>query len=323
MPDEIVRDIYRIEIPLPANPLKALNSYVIKGRSRHLVVDCGMRRKECRDVILAGLDELDVDLGKTDFFITHFHADHLGLVSDLATAGATIYLNKPDAVRIMDPGLREAFARLGRLHGFPTEDVDNALKAHPGSKYGPQLPLPFSMPQDGQLISAGRYNFRCVATPGHSFGHQCLFEQEQKVLIAGDHLLEDITPNISTWFDDWNPLAQYLESLERVSALDVSLILPGHRRIFTDMRSRIEELKEHHARRVEEVLTALEQGPRTAYQLASHMTWDIVCDSFDLFPVSQKWFATGEAIAHLIYLDGIGKVKKSRTPENRMVWTRL
>jgi hypothetical protein len=32
------------------------------------------------------------------------------------------------------------------------------------------------------------------------------------------------------------------------------------------------------------------------------MNWDILCDSWDLFPVSQKWFATGEAIAHLKYL---------------------
>jgi hypothetical protein len=50
------------------------------------------------------------------------------------------------------------------------------------------------------------------------------------------------------------------------------------------------------------------------------MTWDIVCDSFDLFPVSQKWFATGEAIAHLIYLEEEGKVRRKETGENTFVW---
>jgi hypothetical protein len=35
-----------------------------------------------------------------------------------------------------------------------------------------------------------------------------------------------------------------------------------------------------------------------------------VCDSFDLFPLSQKWFAAGEAIAHLIYLKGLSKVRE-------------
>ena len=40
------------------------------------------------------------------------------------------------------------------------------------------------------------------------------------------------------------------------------------------------------------------------------MSWDIVSDSWDLFPVSQKWFATGEAIAHLKYLKEKGRYKK-------------
>jgi glyoxylase-like metal-dependent hydrolase (beta-lactamase superfamily II) len=95
VPQEIVRNIYRLEIPLPASPLKALNSYIIQGHGRHLVVDCGLRRKECRDVMCMGLDTLGLNLADTDFFITHFHADHLGLVSDLMTKGTKIYLNGP------------------------------------------------------------------------------------------------------------------------------------------------------------------------------------------------------------------------------------
>ncbi len=31
MIEEILANLYRIEIPLPRSPLKALNSYVIKG----------------------------------------------------------------------------------------------------------------------------------------------------------------------------------------------------------------------------------------------------------------------------------------------------
>lgn len=235
-----------------------------------------------------GLDALGIDLAQTDFFITHFHVDHLGLVSDLATQRTTIYLNRPDAARISLPSVRDALAA-----GFPEKEIDRAFRAHPGARYGPQLPLPFAMPEDGQVISAGGYNFRCVARPGHSFGHLCLYEEEQKVLFSGDHILGEITPNIQAWLDDWNPLKEYLKSLDRAASLDVALVLPGHGRIFTDMMARIAELKEHHAKRVEELLAVLEGGPKTAYQLASRMTWDIVCDSFDRFPVSQKWFATG------------------------------
>ena len=43
-----------------------------------------------------GLKNLGVDLGKTDFFIAHFHIDHIGLVSKLKTNKSKIYFNQPD-----------------------------------------------------------------------------------------------------------------------------------------------------------------------------------------------------------------------------------
>ena len=145
------------------------------------------------------------------------------------------------------------------------------------------------------------------------------------MLISGDHILADITPNLQGWFDKWNPLQEYLKSLERTALLDVTLVLPGHRSVFHDMRGRIEELKKHHAERAEEALRTLEAGPKTAYQVASEMTWDIVCDSFDLFPVSQRWFALGETIGHLILLETLSKVRREITEERgrpQVLWRR-
>jgi hypothetical protein len=40
------------------------------------------------------------------------------------------------------------------------------------------------------------------------------------------------------------------------------------------------------------------------------MTWDIDAKSWNDFPVMQKWFATAEAIAHLIYLENKGLVQR-------------
>jgi len=59
-----------------------------------------------------------------------------------------------------------------------------------------------------------------------------------------------------------------------------------------------------------EVLTILEKAPLNAFQVASHMTWDIKADSWDQFPVAQRWFATGEAISHLRYLEEEGKLTR-------------
>ena len=263
--------------------------------------------------MLDGLAELRVDLNNTDFFITHLHADHLALVETLASDTSKIYLNAPDAGRLVSFFNRTNLGNFARLEGFPEDQIEEALDNHPGFKYGiERMPL-FQPCKEGDTFSIGDYRLICMETPGHSFGHTCLYEPAKKYLIAGDHILGDITPNIQCWFDDWDPLATYLASLDKTYALDVKLVLPGHRRIFSDCRARIEELKSHHEARVQEVLAILEDGGHTAYEVASRMTWDIVCDSWDLFPVAQKWFAVGEAIAHIKYLVGMGRVHGEKT----------
>ena len=41
---------------------------------------------------------------------------------------------------------------------------------------------------------------------------------------------------------------------------------------------------------------------QTAYEIAGGMDWDIRCRSWEDFPLTQKWFAVGEALSHLDYL---------------------
>ncbi len=90
MIEEIVPNLYRAEIPLPRSPLKWLNSYIVKGGDRFLIIDTGFNRQECLDAMNASLQKLGVDLNKTDFFITHLHADHMGLVGTLARTAQSL-----------------------------------------------------------------------------------------------------------------------------------------------------------------------------------------------------------------------------------------
>jgi len=138
----------------------------------------------------------------------------------------------------------------------------------------------------------------------------CLYEPSKKLFISGDHILIDITPNISLWSNDENPLNEYLVSLDKVYNLDVKLVLPGHRSTFNNYKERIQELKHHHQTRANEVLSILQKGSKNAFQVASQMSWDLTYESWDLFPIPQKWFATGETIAHLKYLEEKGEVQR-------------
>jgi glyoxylase-like metal-dependent hydrolase (beta-lactamase superfamily II) len=195
-------------------------------------------------------------------------------------------------------------------NGFPEDELQAALDKHPGAKYGSEWMPEMKLLEDGDEIRAGQYAFRCVATPGHTMGHICLYEPEKHILVAGDHILIDITPNIQCWSDTQNPLKHYLSSLDKVYDLKVDLTLPGHRRLIHNHQTRIEDLKRHHFERLSEVLSILKRGPLNAFRVASHMTWDIDSESWDQFPVAQKWFATGEAISHLRYLEEDGKLTR-------------
>jgi glyoxylase-like metal-dependent hydrolase (beta-lactamase superfamily II) len=136
--------------------------------------------------------------------------------------------------------------------------------------------------------------------------------------MCGDHILFDITPNITLSFEDRNPLKEYLTSLDKVYDLDVELVLPGHRSIFRNQKERIRELKQHHEARLREVICILEKGRVNAFQVASQMTWDIGYKSWELFPPAQKLFAFGEALAHLKYLEEEGQVAREIEDERIM-----
>lgn len=310
---ELYPGLFRLRIPIPNNPLKELNSYVIKGQERSLIIDTGMNRIECEEVLLKGIRELELDLNKTDLFITHMHADHSGLIGKVATKDSLVYCSKPDAIMINLQGkLIDIMSNFISMGGFPGDEYQIAIEKHPGYRYRCKEYVDFTYAKDGDIFSYGNYNFTAIATPGHTEGHLCLYDQEKGILISGDHILGDITPNISLHMPGEDPLTEYLASLDKTASLDLQIVLPAHRSIIEDGYARIKELKEHHMKRADEVLTILRnKEAQNAYQVAAEMTWDMTIP-YDQFPIAQKWFASGEALAHLVYLETNGQVKKER-----------
>ena len=116
-------------------------------------------------------------------------------------------------------------------------------------------------------------------------------------------------------------MGRYLESLTRIGTYPARLALPGHRHT-ADLAPRIQALLAHHRRRAAETLAIVRrEGGLNAYQVASRMTWDIRADSWADFPLNQKWFATGEALAHLEYLAEEGAVVRALDQEGMARYT--
>jgi len=275
-----------------------------------------MRQEKCLVAMLRSLEKLNVTLDTTDFFITHLHADHVGLLGDLATNTSRMYMSRVEAA-IVSSVIEEPEKRGQQAneilfsHGFPAEELRKAMQDHPGYRFIPKRPIDFCGLKEGDSIEVGDYSFRCIETPGHSPCHMCLYEEKRKILVSGDHLLFDITPNITFWLERENSLQEYLASLQKIYSLEVDLVLPGHRNVSCDHRTRIKELQNHHQSRLNEVVAALGEGEKTAWEVAPFITWDLGSRSWSRFPPAQKWFALGETIAHLDYLEQEGKISKA------------
>ena len=311
MIEKILPNLYMIRVPIPRNPLKTTNSYVIKDQSRNLIIDTGLHLEECKEVMFSSLKKLDVDLKETDFFITHIHSDHLDLALTLATDSSRIYFNQPDAEDISryDTWNDELY-NIARICGFPENRLREVVEKYSWHIYEGVDLARFTILKEGDTINVGGYILECLETNGHSRGHMCLYEPKRRILIAGDHILNDITPNISLFSYEENPLNDYMNSLDKIYDFDIKLVLPGHRDFIRDCKKRIKELKHHHQMRVEEILLILESGKKDAFQIASKISWDMSYDSWELFQIHHKMFATLEAIAHLKYLEEKGSIQK-------------
>lgn len=310
MAEEVLEGIFRIELPLPRNPLRSINSYVIMGEDRNLIVDTGMNRSECLEVLDHELSMLDIDLSITDVFVTHLHADHLGLAPYISKGRTRVFMGKEDIGAIKESDYWSKMHSFAVMNGFPDLDPEDSIKKHPGYKYGPLGPMDLHKVLGGEDFHIGPYDLKAIHTPGHTDGHMCLYDKKNKVLFSGDHILGDITPNISLWDGKGDPLSDYMSSLELVRDLDVNITLPGHRSIINDNVKRIDELIRHHLQRADEVLNIVGEGSMTGFQIASQMTWDLTIKKFEDFPIMQKWFALGEALAHIRFLEHEGRISR-------------
>lgn len=307
---KVAENIYRKTVPLPNNPLRDMNAYIIMGE-KNLLIDTGFNRLECEEALQDAFRELGIK--EADLFITHFHSDHCGLIGKFAKENSIVYAGETEGELINFETGNLYWRMLDTLfikYGFPKANFGRNTDIHPGRKYCHEERIDFTFVEEGDILRYGGYALKAIETPGHTPGHMCLYDAQKKILFCGDHILGTITPNISIELNAENPLQEYLESLEKAEKLDVELLLTAHGTPVEDMYERIKELKHHHEERLLEVQHILKDEWKTAYEVARDMTWEIDYRNWEEFPLPQKWFATGESISHLQYLYYSGKISK-------------
>lgn len=176
---EILPGIFRLPIPLPRNPLRELNAYLIRGRDRSLLIDTGFHLPECRQALQEGLRAAGAEEDPLDVFLTHIHTDHTGLASEVVRPGGILYMGEGDFPFTRQAyedaywvGIDQRFLR----EGFPVEELKATRGTNPARNLGPTLDLPnYRMVKDGEVLTVGDYTLQVIATPGHTPGQLCLW----------------------------------------------------------------------------------------------------------------------------------------------------
>lgn len=248
---------------------------------------------------------------------THYHPDHLGNAAWLAARfGAPVAMTQAEfltAHAILDqrathslPDTRALFMR----HGLEREHVD-ALVAR-GNAYArgvPEAPPAFERLLGGDVARLGDRDWTVIPGHGHSPEHASLHSPDAGVLISGDMLLPRISTNVSVWpaEPDGDPLGRFLASLAAFERLPGdTLVLPSHGLPFRGVAARVAELRAHHEARLAELEEALIAVGRPAS--AGELVPVLFRRPLDL---QQRFFATGEAIAHLNHLWRAGRARRA------------
>lgn len=305
---KISENIYAIQVPLPNNPLRATNSYFIRGRERDLLIDSGFAIPACRIPLSQALTELRSHPERRAVLGTHIHTDHVGLLSEFRGKKQPFYLSKADL------DYHKIYIETGKFYdyqktrflseGFPPDEYEEAhlLKQahhHGGCFFANDLtPL-----QTNETIDLGGIQIKLLACPGHTPGNSMYYIEKDGILFTGDHILFDISPNITAWPYVNDSLGSYLHSLRQYHELPVKTALPGHRSS-GDYHQRAAALIKHHQERLAEAHTIIQNHPGiTAYELTGFMKWRIRSAHGWLdFPVQQKYYAVGECLSHCDHL---------------------
>ena len=331
---ELAPGVLRSELPISMPGLGHVNCYLLEDERGVAVVDPGLPNKDSYVALESRLKSAGYPLKRVHtVIVTHSHPDHFGGAGWLrAETGADIVTHRSFHL-MWDPSEPpdvdvEDIAGVG-LPASAEEDLIPTTKRFPWQPTpwgGPgvdvpwrrkmwfraarrfpkmrKMPVPSVRLEEADTISLAGRDWIAVHTPGHTDDHLCLFDPTEGCMLCGDHVLPTITPHIGGLGSHRDPLGTFFASLDKVASYgsQVKIALPAHGKPFADLAGRAQEIKEHHAGRLDKLrATSTELGrPASVMEMSTHL----------FSPRVQGAMADSETFAHLEHLRLEGEMQR-------------
>ncbi len=241
---------------------------LLLGGAKLILVDPGASDQGELERLCEIVDEVSRETGGhlTAVILTHHHADHVDGAGFVRQHYAVpVWAHEATAARLADRDI----------------DVDRCLRGGETIETGGSLPL----------------RIRMLHTPGHASGHLCLFEERCATLLCGDMLSGYGSVVINP--PDGN-MADYLDSLERLSALGARVALPSHGSMFPDAAKALRDARDHRLWREGRVLDAWNSGLRDPDRMVAPVYGELESP--------LRLVAARQVLAHLERLDATGRI---------------
>jgi glyoxylase-like metal-dependent hydrolase (beta-lactamase superfamily II) len=221
--------------------------------------------------------------------------------SPMTLEGTNTYLVGRDPTVVIDPGpddpahidairaAAEARGGIGQVL-LTHDDADHLAGVEP-------LGIEPTRPSDGEVVAG----MTAIATPGHAAEHLgfLLPDGEAFACFCGDLILGQGSTIVGPR-ELGGSLRDYMDSLRRLQALDLTVLYPGHGPEVDDPQAKIAEYIAHRQEREDRLVAALDRGERSKASLLAEV-WDDV-------PEELRGAAAIAMEAHLEKLEDEGRL---------------
>src|SRR5256714_4677481 len=309
-PDKVVEirpGVLWVRLKLPFR-LNHVNIYLLADGDSWAMIDAGFGNEETIAAWTALFEGPLAHVKISRLIVTHSHPDHVGLAGWIVERfKCALYMSQVEylqSVYHQNRGTEErrnAQRRFFQRHGMDENLTDKLLgRGQDYLKRVSILPPSYRRITHGDEISICPRRFRVITGGGHALDQVMLYCAADKLFLSADQVLSKISPNVSVWAvePDQNSLGEYLASLASLTTTlpyDV-IVLPGHGVPVYGVKTRIQQLADHHEDRCRLIAEACREVPQTSRELVP-----VVFNKYPL-DVHQMGFASGELIAHVNYM---------------------
>jgi len=244
------KKVYPIIFPSQYSGMGSINCYILQNGEDYTLLDAGIDTPDFQQFFMTKLSQFKIEPKQINrMVLTHFHADHTGMVNVLtANHHIPVYASRLAIDRLkfdinyLQQKMKfyeETYEQYGVLH-FANERMEKLRETLQNRK---QLQIRSEIFPLKEEIAG----LQILKTPGHSPDSISLYDDETGWLFAGDFIIETGMTSALLEHDEQGEmvlsLQQYIESFDIVQQLRNKQVFAGHKNMFQNVEEVIQNCK--------------------------------------------------------------------------------